>query len=223
MSFDGDLYPEAGASKVITSKGDLVRGDASGNRERYGIGSTNDVLTVASGTVAWLAPSAGGAWTIIDQQTTTGTTIDTGELTAMDDYNIIDFWATFDSDGANPLEMQIYTNLATSLRTDAYYMNQGFYDGTFYTQGLTNQYQLSFNQNISTEAVFIHATFYNRKSGASEGGAGFINMFDRAGGSASDGVVYKNAGSGTGVFLRGFKITSPTSFDGAFYTVLGAT
>ena len=60
MSFDGDLYPEAGASKVITSKGDLVRGDASGNRERYGIGSTGQVLTVASGTVAW-ATAGGGA------------------------------------------------------------------------------------------------------------------------------------------------------------------
>ena len=222
MSFDGNQYPDF-ADKVITTRGDIIRGDSSGDRARYGIGAANTILTSDGTDPAWAAAAAGGAWTIISEQTTAGTTIDTGELTAMDDYNIIDFWAAFDSDGANPLEMQIYTNLATSLRTDAYYMNQGFYDGTFYTQALTNQYQLSFNQNISTEAVFIHATFYNRKSGASEGGAGFINMFDRAGGSASDGVVYKNAGSGTGVFLRGFKITSPTSFDGAFYTVLGAT
>jgi len=60
MSFDGDLYPTAGASKVITSKGDLVRGDASGNRERYGIGSTSDLLTVVGGTPTWVAPSGGG-------------------------------------------------------------------------------------------------------------------------------------------------------------------
>ena len=59
MSFDGDLYPEAGASKVITSKGDLVRGDASGNRERYAIGSTGQVLKVASGTIAWSAEGGG--------------------------------------------------------------------------------------------------------------------------------------------------------------------
>lgn len=52
MSFNGDLYP-SNASKVITSKGDLVRGDASGNRERYAIGSSNQVLTVTSGTIAW--------------------------------------------------------------------------------------------------------------------------------------------------------------------------
>jgi hypothetical protein len=53
MSFDGDLYPEAGASKVITSKGDLVRGNASGDRERYGIGSTNQILSVSSGNILW--------------------------------------------------------------------------------------------------------------------------------------------------------------------------
>ena len=53
MSFNGDLYPEAGASKVITTKGDLVRGNASGDRERYGIGSTNQILSVSSGNILW--------------------------------------------------------------------------------------------------------------------------------------------------------------------------
>ena len=52
MSFDGDLYPSV-ASKVITSKGDLVRGDASGDRERYGIGSAGQVLQVASSLPTW--------------------------------------------------------------------------------------------------------------------------------------------------------------------------
>ena len=58
MSFDGDLYPD-NATSVITSKGDIVRGDASGDRERYGIGSTGQILTVASGTVAWAAAGGG--------------------------------------------------------------------------------------------------------------------------------------------------------------------
>ena len=88
MSFDGDLYPEAGASKVITSKGDLVRGDASGNRERYGIGSTNDVLTVASGTISWETPSAGGgAWTKLSSDS--GTSLDSGTLADYDMYMVV--------------------------------------------------------------------------------------------------------------------------------------
>ena len=51
MSFDGDLYPTAGADVVMTTKGDLVDYDTS--RQRLGIGSTNQVLTVTAGLPAW--------------------------------------------------------------------------------------------------------------------------------------------------------------------------
>ncbi|MAE81701.1 MAG: hypothetical protein CMB80_03110 [Flammeovirgaceae bacterium] len=58
MSFDGDLYPEAGATSVMTTKGDVVRYDS--QRERYGIGATGKVLTVSSGGLpAW--EDAGGS------------------------------------------------------------------------------------------------------------------------------------------------------------------
>ena len=36
MSFNGDLYTQA--TEVITTQGDLRRGDSSGNPERLGIG-----------------------------------------------------------------------------------------------------------------------------------------------------------------------------------------
>jgi len=51
MSFNGDLYPTAGATSVMTSTGDLVRYDS--QRERYGIGATGTVLTVVAGLPAW--------------------------------------------------------------------------------------------------------------------------------------------------------------------------
>ena len=50
LGFNGDLYPSI-ASKVMTTTGDLVRYDS--ERERYGIGSTNQVLTVVGGLPAW--------------------------------------------------------------------------------------------------------------------------------------------------------------------------
>ena len=53
LGFNGDLYPSAGASVVMTTKGDLVRFDS--ERERLGIGSTNQVLTVVAGLPAWAA------------------------------------------------------------------------------------------------------------------------------------------------------------------------
>ena len=51
MSFDGDLYPEAGATSVMTTKGDMVDFDTA--RQRFGIGSTGQVLTVTAGLPAW--------------------------------------------------------------------------------------------------------------------------------------------------------------------------
>jgi len=51
MSFNGDLYPSAGATSVMTSTGDIVRYDS--QRERYGIGATGTVLTVVGGLPAW--------------------------------------------------------------------------------------------------------------------------------------------------------------------------
>ena len=51
MSFNGDLYPTAGADVVMTTKGDVVRYDS--ERERYAIGSTNQVLSVTAGLPAW--------------------------------------------------------------------------------------------------------------------------------------------------------------------------
>ena len=51
MGFNGDLYQEAGADVVMTTKGDVVRFDS--ERERLGIVSTNQVLTVVAGLPAW--------------------------------------------------------------------------------------------------------------------------------------------------------------------------
>ena len=51
MGFNGDLYQESGASVVMTTKGDMV--DYNTSRQRLGIGSTNQVLTVTAGLPAW--------------------------------------------------------------------------------------------------------------------------------------------------------------------------
>ena len=51
MGFNGDLYQESGADVVMSTTGDIVRYDS--ERERYGIGSTNQVLTVVAGLPAW--------------------------------------------------------------------------------------------------------------------------------------------------------------------------
>ena len=60
MSFNGNQY-EIYADKVITTKGDIVRGNSAGERERYGIGSANQVLQVSSGEPSWQTLSTAGS------------------------------------------------------------------------------------------------------------------------------------------------------------------
>jgi hypothetical protein len=45
---------------AITTAGDLIRGTGSGTFERFGIGSTGQVLTVTAGAPTWETPASGG-------------------------------------------------------------------------------------------------------------------------------------------------------------------
>jgi len=51
MSFSGDLYPTAGASTVMSTKGDMVDFDTI--RQRLAIGSANQILQVKSNLPSW--------------------------------------------------------------------------------------------------------------------------------------------------------------------------
>jgi len=51
MGYSGNMYAQA--TEVITSEGDLRRGDSSGNPERLAIGSTNQVLQSNGTTESW--------------------------------------------------------------------------------------------------------------------------------------------------------------------------
>ena len=55
MSFNGNQYSNY-ADKVITTRGDIVRGNSSGERERYGIGAANYVLASDGSDPVWSDP-----------------------------------------------------------------------------------------------------------------------------------------------------------------------
>ena len=67
---------------TITTAGDLIKGTGSGTYNRLGIGSTGQVLTVASGAPSWATPSS-GAVTMISQQTVTGSPVTTISFTSI--------------------------------------------------------------------------------------------------------------------------------------------
>jgi len=55
MGYSGNMYAQA--TEVITSQGDLRRGDSSGNPERLAIGSSGKVLQSNGTTESWETPT----------------------------------------------------------------------------------------------------------------------------------------------------------------------
>jgi len=134
LSFDGDLYPD-NATSVMTTTGDLVRFDS--QRERYGIGSTNDVLTVTSGLPAWVAPASSGTYSQLgtDSSTSGASALTVGSFTAKD---VMEVYFYGCSAGTTEDDLQITLNSSTanySMRGDygsaeTSFQNEAFWSAT---------------------------------------------------------------------------------------------
>ena len=59
----------AGMTNPMTTTGDTIYSSSGSTPARLGIGSTDDVLTVAGGVPTWAAPAAGGSYTLISTAT----------------------------------------------------------------------------------------------------------------------------------------------------------
>tara|TARA_R110002051_G_scaffold58631_2_gene107821 strand:- start:356 stop:1024 length:669 start_codon:yes stop_codon:yes gene_type:complete len=141
MSFDGDLYPTAGASTVMSTKGDMVDFDTA--RQRLAIGSASDVLTVtAGGLPAWTAPaSGGGLWKFqgeIDPSGVTNATLAFSDPIAPDEGYYYGRYRGTATSGQG-FEMQV--GGAGGLETGASYDTIGMYHNTSGTQ--TNIYGIN--------------------------------------------------------------------------------
>ena len=68
---------------VTTTNGDILYGTGSGSLARLGIGSSAQVLTVASGIPSWATPASGGGMTLIGTPTTmTGASVTVSSIPA---------------------------------------------------------------------------------------------------------------------------------------------
>jgi hypothetical protein len=54
------------AKTLTTTTGDIIYASGANTPARLGIGSTGEVLTVASGLPSWAAPAAGGTWALLN-------------------------------------------------------------------------------------------------------------------------------------------------------------
>ena len=70
------------AKSTLTTTGDIYYASAANTPARLGIGSTGNVLTVASGIPSWAAPAGGGkVLQVVNATTSTSTTIASGSYT----------------------------------------------------------------------------------------------------------------------------------------------
>ena len=80
---------------AITTNGDIIYGTGSGTFSRLGIGSSAQVLTVASGVPSWATPSSGGMTLIGTSTTLSGnTTVSITGIPATYNDLVIDIFAT---------------------------------------------------------------------------------------------------------------------------------
>lgn len=127
---------------TITTNGDLIYGTGSGTYTRRAIGTTGQVLTVASGVPSWATPSGSGGLTYITKQTAA----DVANLT---------FDSVFTSTYQNYLIVYDGVRSTTSAVTADLYFQFRYAGPT--TQAATYQYGLTGTSSSST-AINVGAT-----------------------------------------------------------------
>ena len=90
LKYDGSSWVSIieTADDVITTEGDLIIGDASGDASRLAIGSSNTVLTSNGTTASWQAAAGGGNdWTKLVSDTSITTGVSSYTITGLSGYN----------------------------------------------------------------------------------------------------------------------------------------
>jgi len=214
-SWNGSAFVPIVEDSPITTEGDLITGDASGDPSRIGIGSTDQVLTVASGVPTWADAAGGGGIQLISSTTLSGSSTTISSIPSTYKNIIIqvvglDLLADQHLDidikaGANVLVIRgsylrrvgstVTTNSATSLRnvgTDVLRANTD----NFFTYTIEN-YAFSNNQS----KVVTGSQTYRDKN--SELTAAWLNLgfFDNPTG-AIDSIVARTTSSFNGGTFR---------------------
>ena len=99
---------------TLTTNGDLLYGTGSGALARLGIGTTGQVVTVASGLPSWATPAAGGGMTLINSGGTALTTATTTVSSIPGTYKYLIVYVTDYYMSTNDQLMRIYFNSDTT-------------------------------------------------------------------------------------------------------------
>lgn len=130
-----DLAGAAIPKSTVTTNGDLIYGTGSATVTRLGIGSTGQVLTVASGVPSW-ATASGGDWVKITKQTASGVATATLSNVFSATYDIYKIFGEFYFQAADSMRVRLRTGSTNS--TTGYYFQTLTVDGTTVTGARTS-------------------------------------------------------------------------------------
>jgi|688.fasta_scaffold39432_8 hypothetical protein len=155
------------AKSTLTTTGDIYYASAANTPARLGIGSTGNVLTVASGIPSWAAPAGGGGGMTFIQRSTfsnvadTGTTFDNVFTSTYETY-FINIEQIYSGTAANDLYFQ-FRYAGPTTQTAAYYSINYFctVGGTSMSfANSNNQAQMILSDNSGDSADWISAQLY---------------------------------------------------------------
>jgi hypothetical protein len=151
-----------GMTNPMTTTGDTIYSSSGSTPARLGIGTTGQVLTVASGIPSWATPSSGGGYTQIDSQTMTGSQINFNSIAGT--YNKLvlvcqDFYGTV---GGETLKIRFNNDSTASA-----YKTVGVFDGSSSSGTATSgwfTWNFTGGTNQSNFAVFQIENYSNTNS-----------------------------------------------------------
>ena len=206
------------------SQGSIIQGNGAEIQTELALGTPAQEIRVNAGATAleYFTPAgASSTFTMIDEQTSAGTSADTGAHADCDNYQELAFNCFFIATDTNDIELQFY-DVSNNLITSAHYQINGTYGGTAFQNNDTTGAQLTNGTAIATEGVNVQVRIFNKKGAGVTGGSYSVATF----GSGGSGSIYNRGMGACGVgsscpAVRGFKIISNTMTN-SYWSLLGA-
>jgi hypothetical protein len=142
---------------LTTTTGDIIYASAANTPARLGIGSSAQVLTVASGLPSWATPAAGGGMTLISTTTLTGASVTLSSIPA----GYVNLVLTVKK-ATNSTADGFFAIEPNALGATGYNWTSGAINGTVYADNST-RVRTFLVSGRANDANAITTTFYNHE------------------------------------------------------------
>lgn len=201
-----------GMTNPMTTTGDIIYSSPGSTPVRLGIGSTGNVLTVASGVPSWAAPAGGGGMTLLSTTTLSGASTQITLSGGYKQYHIVAFGLGNGSAGTVKFQCNATTNVID-------FTNSVFVPGSPYTAGaVDNDYNFIGGggdtlQTGNTTNSFV-VNIYNPDSTTAnknfEAVSGYYDNSNRRGANQGGGLIKITSALSSITFLSGTSFSSGT-------------